>query len=36
LRGRMGAAGRRFVEENYTWDLCAQRMLATYKAALAE
>lgn len=35
LCARMGAAGRRFVMENYSWDLCAQRMLAVYRAALA-
>jgi glycosyltransferase involved in cell wall biosynthesis len=34
LRKRMGAAGRRFVMENYTWDLCAERMLAVYREAL--
>lgn len=35
LREQMGLAGRRFVSENYTWDLCAQRMLKVYKEALA-
>jgi glycosyltransferase involved in cell wall biosynthesis len=35
LRQKMGLAGRRFVTENYTWDLCAQRMLNLYKEALA-
>lgn len=34
LRGKMGAAGRRFVTENYSWDLCAQRMLALYREVL--
>lgn len=36
LRQKMGDAGRRFVSENYTWDLCAQRMLGIYKEALAK
>jgi glycosyltransferase involved in cell wall biosynthesis len=36
LRKKMGDAGPRFVTENYTWDLCAQRMLETYKEALAK
>jgi glycosyltransferase involved in cell wall biosynthesis len=35
LRMRMGASGRRFVSENYTWNLCAQRMLKVYCEALA-
>jgi glycosyltransferase involved in cell wall biosynthesis len=34
LRQRMGVAGRRFVVENFTWDICAQRMLAVYLEAL--
>jgi phosphatidylinositol alpha-1,6-mannosyltransferase len=36
LRLKMGDAGRRFVSENYTWDLCAQRMLKVYNEALAK
>jgi len=35
LRARMGAAARTFVTENYPWSLCAQRMLAVYRAVLA-
>jgi len=35
LRTRMGLAGRSFVAENYTWDLCAERMLKVYREALA-
>ncbi len=35
LREKMGAAGREFVLENYTWDLCAQKMLKVYEEALA-
>ncbi|MDR0373953.1 MAG: glycosyltransferase family 4 protein [Nitrososphaerota archaeon] len=31
LRVRMGLNGRRFVSENYTWDLCAQRMFDVYR-----
>ncbi len=34
LRKKMGAAGRRFVTENFTWDLCAQRMLGVYREEL--
>jgi phosphatidylinositol alpha-1,6-mannosyltransferase len=36
LRQKMGAAGRRFVSENYTWNLCAERMLKVYREALAK
>jgi len=35
LRQKMGAAGRRFVTENFTWDLCAKRMLGVYREQLA-
>jgi glycosyltransferase involved in cell wall biosynthesis len=35
LRLRMGAEGRRFVEHNFTWDLCAQKMSKVYREALA-
>jgi glycosyltransferase involved in cell wall biosynthesis len=35
LREKMGAAGRGFVSENFTWDLCAQKMLKVYYEALA-
>jgi glycosyltransferase involved in cell wall biosynthesis len=34
-REKMGEAGRRFVMENFTWDICAQKMLAVYREALA-
>ncbi|MCW4024852.1 MAG: glycosyltransferase family 4 protein [Candidatus Bathyarchaeota archaeon] len=34
LGEKMGFVGRRFVEENFTWDLCAQRMLDVYREAL--
>ena len=34
LRERMGGVGRRFVSENFTWDLCAERMLKVYREAL--
>jgi glycosyltransferase involved in cell wall biosynthesis len=33
-RLEMGAEGRRFVEENFTWDICAQKMLKVYCEAL--
>ena len=35
LREKMGADGRRFVAENLTWDICAQKMLNVYHEALA-
>jgi glycogen synthase len=35
MREQMGAAGRRFVLENFTWNLCAQRMLKVYREALS-
>ena len=34
LRRKMGAEARRFVVEDFTWDLCAQRMLKVYREAL--
>ena len=34
LREKMGSEGRRFVMENFTWDLCTQRMLKVYHEAL--
>ncbi len=34
LREKMGSAGRKFVVENFTWDICAQKMLAVYREAL--
>ena len=34
LRERFGLAGRRFVSENFTWDICAQKMLQVYREAL--
>jgi phosphatidylinositol alpha-1,6-mannosyltransferase len=35
LRERMGINGRRFVTENFTWDICAQKMLKVYREVLA-
>ena len=34
LREKMGANGRMFVAENFTWDICAQKMLKVYNEAL--
>lgn len=34
LRERMGSVGRRFVSENFTWQICAERMLTTYREAM--
>jgi len=35
LREKIGAKGRGFVMENFTWDICAQKMLKVYRDALA-
>jgi len=35
LREEMGVNGRRFVAENFTWDICTQKMLQVYREALA-
>ena len=35
LREKMGANGRGFVTKNFTWDICAQKMLKVYQEALA-
>ena len=34
LREKMGANGRRFITENFTWDICAQKMLNVYHEVL--
>jgi glycosyltransferase involved in cell wall biosynthesis len=34
LQEKMGAYGRRFVLENFTWDICAQKMLNVYNEVL--
>ncbi len=34
LQQEMGANGRKFVFENYTWDICVQKMLNVYHEAL--
>lgn len=33
LREHMGSAGRDFVRRNFTWDICAQKMLTIYREA---
>jgi glycosyltransferase involved in cell wall biosynthesis len=35
LRETMGSKGRKFVVDNFSWDVCAQRMLQVYREALA-
>ena len=35
LRQRMGVNGRKFVVENFTWDISAQKMLRVYREVLA-
>jgi glycogen(starch) synthase len=34
LREKMGSNARKFVTENFTWDLCAQKMMQVYREAL--
>jgi glycosyltransferase involved in cell wall biosynthesis len=34
LREKLGVNGRRFVTENFTWDICAQRMFNVYREVL--
>jgi phosphatidylinositol alpha-1,6-mannosyltransferase len=34
LREKMGANGRGFVSENFTWDICTQKMVKVYSEAL--
>ena len=36
LRQRMGVNGRKFVVDNFTWDICAQKMLTVYREVLAD
>ncbi len=35
LREKMGVNGRRFATENFTWDICTQKMLNVYHEALS-
>jgi len=35
LREKMGVRGRRFVVDNFTWDICAEKMLAVYREAVS-
>ena len=35
LRKQMGRKGRAFVKRNFSWDICAARMLKVYQEALA-
>jgi glycosyltransferase involved in cell wall biosynthesis len=35
LREKMGNKGREFVSNNFSWDICAQRMLQVYREALS-
>jgi glycosyltransferase involved in cell wall biosynthesis len=35
LREQMGIKGREFVSNNFSWDICAQRMLQVYREALS-
>ena len=35
LQQKMGTEGRKFIVENFTWDICAQKMLSVYHEALS-
>ncbi len=35
LREKMGVKGREFVSNDFSWDICAQRMLQVYREALS-
>ena len=35
LREKMGSKGREFVSDNFSWDVCAQKMLQVYRDASA-
>jgi glycosyltransferase involved in cell wall biosynthesis len=35
LREKMGSKGREFVSGNFSWDVCAERMMQVYREALA-
>ena len=35
LRKKMGELGRKFVAENFSWEICAEKMLSVYRAALS-
>jgi glycosyltransferase involved in cell wall biosynthesis len=34
LRQRLGGAGRKFVSETFTWDICANKMFAVYEEVM--
>ena len=34
LREKMGHKGREFVSQNFSWDVCSQRMLQVYREAV--
>jgi glycosyltransferase involved in cell wall biosynthesis len=34
LRQKLGLAGRQFISENFTWDICTQKMLKAYQEAM--
>jgi glycosyltransferase involved in cell wall biosynthesis len=35
MREKMGARGRDFVSSNFSWDICAKKMLKVYREAMA-
>jgi glycosyltransferase involved in cell wall biosynthesis len=35
LREKMGKKGREFVANNFSWDICSQRMLRVYREAIS-
>ena len=35
LREKMGSKGRKFIEDNFSWDICAEKLFQVYQEALA-
>ena len=35
LREKMGSKGRKFILDNFSWDICAQKLFQVYQEALA-
>ena len=35
LREKMGGKGRKFIENNFSWDVCAEKLLKVYREAIA-
>jgi glycosyltransferase involved in cell wall biosynthesis len=35
LREKMGSSGRKFIADNFSWDVCSQKLFQVYEEALA-